>query len=118
MKRKRRTSPNPRVVRAQRIELVDEQGHIKITLDAQTQGSVIRLWGQDGKLKASFGLLTTDQPAILFLDGLFPRVDLRLEEDGQPSFSLIPDRTMAIAKTMLEAIQEEQEEGSPHADEG
>ena len=62
------------VVRATRIELVDEHGDTKITLDAQAEGSLIRLWGKDKLPKASFGLLTTDQPALLLLDGHLPRV--------------------------------------------
>ena len=94
--------PPSEVIRARRIELVDEQGDIKITLDAQTTGSVIRLWGKDAHLKASFGLLTTDRPALLFLDGYLPRVDLRLEEDGQPNLGFVQDRHMDVCETFIE----------------
>jgi hypothetical protein len=90
------------IVRARRIELVDENGDIKITLDAQAEGSVIRLWGKDKRPKASFGLLTTDQPALLLLDGYLPRVGLRLKDDGQPSFELVHDRTMNACEIFIE----------------
>lgn len=107
--------PPSQVVRARRIELVDEQGNIKITLDAQGEGSVMRLWGKDGRVKASFGLLTTDQPAVLFLDGYLPRVDLRLEEDGQPSFGLVHDRTMNACEIFIKAANKQQRQAKRKA---
>ncbi len=94
--------PPSQVVRARRIELVDEQGDIKITLDAGESGSVIRLWGKDHRLKASFGLLTSDQPALLLLDDHFLRVDLRLENDGQPSLGMVHNRTMDMCAIFIE----------------
>jgi hypothetical protein len=105
------TDSPSQIVRARRIELVDEHGDIKITLDAQAQASVMRLWGKDGRVKGSFGLLTTDQPALLLLDGYLPRVDLRLEDDGQPSFGLVYDRSMNVCEALIEAgkKQERQE---------
>jgi hypothetical protein len=91
------------VVRAQRLELVDEQGAIKITLDTQETGSVIRFWGKDRKVKAALGMLTTDRPTLLFLDGYLPRVDLRLEEDGQPSLSLAQNHYLDLCEVFIEA---------------
>ena len=98
------TPPSP-VLRARRIELVDEHGEIKITLDAKETGSVIRLWGKDKSLKASFGLLTSAQPALLLLDGYLPRVDLRLEEDGQPNFGFVQNRHMAACEIFIESAR-------------
>src|SRR5262245_42530635 len=96
------TLPPSQVLRARRIELVDAHGEIKITLDAQAEGSVIRFWGKDKQLKASLGLHTTDQPALLFLDGYVPRIDLRLEKDGQPGFGMVYDRAMNACEILIE----------------
>jgi len=103
------------VMRARRIELVDENGDIKIALDAQAEGSVIRLWGKDNKLKASFGLLTTDQPALLLLDGYLPRVDLRLEDDGQPSLGMVRDRTMDVCEIFIENAKRQERQAKSKA---
>lgn len=92
----------PHVVRTPRIELADKHGNVRITLDALPDGPCIRLWDKDHRVKASFGLLTTDQPTLLFLEGYLPRVDLRLEEDGQPSFGMISDRSMNVAEVLIE----------------
>jgi hypothetical protein len=97
--------PPSQIIRARRIELVDEHGVLKITLDARAEESVIRLWGKDGSLKAAFGLLTNDQPGLLFLDRYLPRVDLRLEEDGQPSFGLAYDRTMHACEIFINSAE-------------
>ena len=100
--------PLSQIIRARRIELVDEHGNIKITLDAQAEGSVMRLWGKDRRVKGSLGLLTTDQPALLLVDGYLPRVDLRLEEDGQPSLGLVHDRTMHACEIFIEAANKQE----------
>src|SRR5262245_55040053 len=94
--------PLSQVVRARRVELVDEEGNVKITLGTQKIGPVIRLWGRDNRVKASLGLLTTDQPALSFLDGYLPRVDPRLEEDGQPTLGLVQDRHMDACGILIE----------------
>jgi hypothetical protein len=72
------------VMKTQSILIVDANGKPRIALDAEYG---IRLVGEDGRPKASFGFLATGQPALMFFHGPMPRVDLRLDETGNPDLT-------------------------------
>jgi hypothetical protein len=95
------------VLRARRIELVDENGKIRITLDGMAAGPCLRLWDAEGQMKCSLGLLTTGQPTLMFFTGYMPRVNLRLDKQGDPAFSLIDTATLEVAEVMIEAWKKE-----------
>jgi hypothetical protein len=93
-----------RTLKAQRLEIVDKHGKLKIMLDGATNGPVVRLWGSDGTLKASLGILKTDQPALMFWEGLVPMMDLRLQEDGAASLGLINTQTRKGVAMLTETL--------------
>lgn len=113
------TQPAPilpsQIIRARRIELVDEHGVLKITLDAHTEEPVVRFWGKDGNLKAALGLLPTGQPILTFLDNYLPRLDLRLEEDGQPTLGWADDRTLKACEILIENAHRREREATRKA---
>jgi hypothetical protein len=95
------------VIKARSIELIDNDGNVTLTLDG-THG--IRLWGKDDKIRGSFGLLTTDRPALLFFHGPMPRVDLRLDEKGNPDFTMVGNRQLGAAALCIRAWDQEDEQ--------
>ena len=95
------------VIRTRRIELVDKDGNITLTLDAPYG---IRLWGKDGKVRGGLGLLTTDRPALTFFHGPVPRVDLRLDEKGNPDFTMVGNRQLEVAELGIRAGDKEEQQ--------
>ena len=89
-----------KVITTQKILIVDANGNPRICLDAEYG---IRLSGEDGRPKASLGLLTMGQPALMFFHGPMPRVDLRLDETGNPDLTLVGNRQLETAEVLIRA---------------
>jgi hypothetical protein len=94
-------------ITTQQILIVDANGKPRITVDAEYG---IRLLGEDGRPKASLGLLTTGQPALMFFHGPMPRVDLRLDETGNPDLTLVGNRELETAEVLIRAWDKEDQE--------
>ena len=95
------------VIKARSIALLDKDGKVTLTLDG-TNG--IRLWGKDDKLRGSFGLLTTGQSALMFFHSPVPRVDLRLDEEGNPDLTMVDNRQLEAAELSIRAWDKEEQQ--------
>jgi hypothetical protein len=96
-------------ITTQKILIVDANGKPRICLDAEYG---IRLLGEDGRPKASLGLLTTGQPALLFFHGPMPRADLRLDEEGNPDLTLVGNRQLEVAEALIGAWDTEDQQNN------
>jgi hypothetical protein len=106
------------VVKTHKILIVDANGKPRLCLAAEYG---IRLLDEDGRPKASLGLLTTGQPALMFFHGPMLRVDLRLDETGNPDLTLVGNRQLETAEVLIGAWDKEDQQAQkakkkiPHA---
>ena len=80
----------PKVVRAQRFELVDAEGRVRGALAFSPDGSPALVFtGAEGKSAAALGVLTGSRPNLMLADKKGkPRAVLTLLTDGTPAFVL------------------------------
>src|SRR5262245_58223936 len=98
----------PETGQTQRLLIVNANGKPRTCLDA-TYG--LRLLGEDGsRPHASLGVLTTGQPALLFLYGPMPRVELRLDEQGNSDFTMVGNRQLEVAELCIRAGDNEEQQ--------
>jgi hypothetical protein len=95
------------VMTTQKLLIVDANGKPRICLDTEYG---IRLLGEDGRPKACLSLLTTGQPALMFFHGPMPRVDLRLDETGNPDLTLVGNRQLETTEVLIRAWDKEDQQ--------
>ncbi len=78
------------VVRAQRFELVNDQGQVVATLANEADGPGLRLYSTDGKARLA-AVIAENGPAVMLLgaEDQLPKARLNLANDGHPGLTLL-----------------------------
>lgn len=85
-----------KIVRAEKIELVDAQGRARAWLEIDGDGNPGLFLAREGCILASFGLVGNGKPRLDFGDDCSVRALLKVDDGGNPSFTLFDRDHKAI----------------------
>lgn len=85
-----------KIVRAQKIELVDANGRARAWLEIDTDGNPGLFLARENCILASFSLVGTGKPRLDFGDNCSVRALLKVDEGGNPSLTLFDANHKAI----------------------
>ncbi len=77
-----------KVVRAEKIEVVDAHGNARAWLECDTDGNPGLFLARENCILASFSLVGAGKPRLDFGDNCSVRALLKVDEAGNPSFTL------------------------------
>lgn len=85
-----------KVVRAEKIELVDTNGRARAWLEIDADGNPGLFLAREGCIVASFGLVGAGKPRLDFGDDCSVRALLKVDDSGNPSITLFDRSHKAI----------------------
>lgn len=85
-----------KIVRAEKIELVDANGRARAWLEIDTDGNPGLFLAREGCILASFSLIGDGKPRLDFGDNCSVRALLRVDDRGNPSLTLFDREHKAI----------------------
>ncbi len=85
-----------KVVRAEKIEVVDANGHARAWLEVDADGNPGLFLARENCILASFSLVGAGKPRLDFGDNCSVRALLKVDQAGNPSFTLFDRDHKAI----------------------
>ncbi|MGE5189274.1 MAG: hypothetical protein ACM3NF_04390 [Gemmatimonadota bacterium] len=85
-----------RIVRAEKIEVVDANGRPRAWLEIDADGNPGLFLAREGCILASFSLVGNGKPRLDFGDNCSVRALLKVDDEGNPSLTLFDSSHRAI----------------------
>jgi hypothetical protein len=101
--------PPSQVVRAQRVELADERGTVRVKIGIFEEGPGIRIYDETGHCRIWLGMTFLNQPQLVFYDKVTTRAILSLDTTGEPRLALLDQMLAHAGHRLIEQQRQEDE---------